>query len=300
MARVTHVVLVDGLPVRSWVEGDDHDRWDDRWDDPWVDRWPDDEPFPAPARYAGPPRPPEPPRPVDEAVAWDLLCLEVGGEEALLALTDEPLPDEDVDWERVPEVARWPVRQVLEQVGRALARWPDQELRTACRRLVVDAAERHDLAFGAYDVVRTAAAAFWAVGRAGFVIGPELRMTNAEVLAFYGLRSSPEPHARRLLGPVLSVGPHGCGRHTLPYGRSRPRNGQGFDVGDPRLIVSARRAVLVAERDRLAPLVAALRDTQSSAAPSVGRGGPDGEPEWERALRMLTDGSPSQDGRGER
>lgn len=292
MARVTHVVLVDGLPVRSWVEDDDRGRWEDRWEeDPWRGGWRDEEPFPDPMRY-GAPRPPEPPRPADEQVAWDLLCVEVGGEEALLALTAEPLPDEEVDRARVPEVARWAVHEVLGHVERALVRWPDAELRTACRRFVVDAAERHDLAFGAYDVVRTAAAVFWAVGRAGYVIGPELRMTNAEVLALFGLRSSPEPQARRLLGAVVNVGPHGCGRNTLPYGRSRPRHGQGFDIGDPRLLVSGRRAVLVAERDRLSPLVVALREARSSATTAAR----EAEPEWERALRMLTDGSEPEDG----
>ncbi len=282
MPRVTHVVLVDGLPVHSWVEDDGRDRWDGRWDDPWRDP----EPFPTPY---GAPRPPARPAPAVEEQEWDALCVEVGGEPALLALTDAPLPDEEVDWTRVPEGVRWAVTEVLQRVDRALERWPDPEVRTACRRFVVDAAERHGVAFGAYDVARTAAAAYWAVGRAGFVIGPELRATNAAVLQHFGLHTSPEAHAARLLGPVVRFGPHGHVSYRSSVGRLSRRPGQGFDLGDPRLLLSGRRTLLVAERDRLEPVVGRLRASRADAQRgSYDDGG--GEPEWERALRLLTDG----------
>lgn len=279
MPRVTHVVLVDGLPVRSWVEDEGWDRGDDLWDDRWRDPLPFPDPYDAP-------RPRIRSVPLQER-EWDALCVEVGGETALLALDEEPLPAEEVDWGRVPGPAHWAVGEVLLQVDRALERWPDEEVRTACRRFVVDAAERDGLAFGAYDVARTAAATYWAVGRAGFVIGPELRATNAAVLQHFGLHTSPEAHAARLLGPVVRFGPHGHVSYRSSVGRLSRRPGQGFDLGDPRLLLSGRRAVLVAERDRLLPFVTPQRPTAVDAGRTSAQ---DEMPEWERAIRLLTDG----------
>ena len=59
---------------------------------------------------------------------------QVGGDEALAKLDDDPLPDEPFGWDGIPDDVCDRVREVLDECDRCAAELFDVEYRTACRR----------------------------------------------------------------------------------------------------------------------------------------------------------------------
>ncbi|MFN0030243.1 MAG: hypothetical protein ACKV2O_24080 [Acidimicrobiales bacterium] len=171
----------------------------------------------------------------------------VGGAEALDALHDQPLPDEPFDWSTIPEGIAQVVGEVLAICDRAceelLAGPSLVEYRTACRRLLAQAAgvnTRGNFPAGA-RTDKTAAALLWAVGRANALFdgihpddGPALLVKDLN--AHFGVTGSLSTLGQRLLR-AAGFEPDFSYATIL--------------LGTDRLLVSTRRARLMAERDRL-------------------------------------------------
>lgn len=91
----------------------------------------------------------------------------VGGEEALRDLSTDPLPDEPLDWNPVPEDVRDRVGEVLGLLDRCAGELFDVEFRTAVRRLLADIVAADAVMFRRGGRADTAAAAIaWIVGKA--------------------------------------------------------------------------------------------------------------------------------------
>ena len=71
----------------------------------------------------------------------ELLRNAAGGDEALRALDDRPLPDEDFDWAGIPVDVHDKVAEVLGLVDACCDDLLDVEYRTACRRLLARVAD---------------------------------------------------------------------------------------------------------------------------------------------------------------
>jgi hypothetical protein len=167
----------------------------------------------------------------------DQLADEVGGRDALTHLDVAPLPDEELDWDGIPETIRPMVQAVLDQCDQCAGELFDVEHRTAMRRFLARAARNQPKVFARKaSPVRAAAAVAWVVATANRTAGvwsPGLQTT--ELLDHFGLTGSVADRARTLMKaagvPVDRV--PGCP-----------------ELGDPALIVSARRRTIVQERDR--------------------------------------------------
>ena len=95
-----------------------------------------------------------------------LLSDAAGGDEALRALDDAPLPDEEFDWTGIPEDVHAKVAEVLALCDRCCDELLDVEYRTACRRLLARAAAGDPAVFRRKARSNTAAAAIcWIVGK---------------------------------------------------------------------------------------------------------------------------------------
>jgi hypothetical protein len=161
---------------------------------------------------------------------------DVGGPDILDTLDTSPLPDEPLDWERVPAGAREPVGAVAELTDR----WCDEvlgdvEVRTVCRRLVTDVAAADPGVFTGRGRVDTAAAAVaWIVGKAnGLFDSWGADWSIGEMTAWFGVSGSPSQRARRMLESL--------GHDADPY--------QGIRLGSPRFLTSDRRRQLAEQRD---------------------------------------------------
>ncbi len=187
---------------------------------------------------------------VDGFDAWDLgdygeyrrdeLRRAAGGEEALAALDEEPLPDEPFRWEAIPE-------DIHGRVSEALAIIDERsdllgvEWRTASRRLLARTAAGGPDAFrrkARSDI--TAAAICWIVGRTNELFSTP-GMTAKQLFAEFGLgQSGVSQRAATLLKGAGIEATHGYS----PVG--------GWALGGPELLVSSRRRRLIAWRDQLA------------------------------------------------
>src|SRR6185312_6583742 len=97
----------------------------------------------------------------------------VGGEAALDALDAEPLPEEPFGWKNIPTDDHERVGEVLTLVDRCCAELLDDEYRTACHRLLADAAAADPNIFRRRGRAETAAAAVcWIVGKANGLFDP--------------------------------------------------------------------------------------------------------------------------------
>lgn len=161
----------------------------------------------------------------------------VGGADALAALTDEPLPDEPVDWTGIPNDVHAQVAEVAAWTDRCATDLFDVEFRTACHRLVADVARTDPEVFRRRGRIDTAAAAIaWIIGKTNDVFdsygdGPSI----GDLVDWFGVSSNPAQRARTMLRALGAENTTG-----------------GVLLGDPRYLTAARRRRLVGRRDELA------------------------------------------------
>ena len=170
------------------------------------------------------------------------LAEEVGGREALDSLEADPLPSGRPAVDAVEEDAREPLAEIMALVDGwfdGSSRLEDAatlgaEWRTATHRLLVWSAERDPgwLRRRA-DPRGRAAGAIWATGIANRLVGPQGLVLVKDLAADLGVRGALASKAEALLRawgvPAWEVF---------------------ADLGDPRLLVSTRRAEIIALRDR--------------------------------------------------
>ena len=142
-------------------------------------------------------------------------------------LSVDPLPgDEPLELSAVPGRVRERVQVISEQVDDVAARLFDDEVRTACRRLLVRAvaAEPGLLREPSRDEV-VPAAVLWAVGKANDLVGPGRQMPVSAITALCGLKSAPTERGKAFAHAV--AGPRGVGfercRYAARAGRARAR-----------------------------------------------------------------------------
>jgi hypothetical protein len=188
------------------------------------------------------PPPPEPPR-HERELGW--LARLVGGHDVLDRLPVDPLPaDESLDLAAVPIRLRERVQVISEQVDDVAARLFDDEVRTACRRLLVRAvaAEPGLLREPSRDEV-VPAAVLWAVGKANDLLGPGRQMPVSAVTALCGLKSAPTERGKAFAHAVS--GPRGVAFGRYQYGADPDV----LELGSADLLVSRFRRQLVGLRD---------------------------------------------------
>ena|GEM_PF-380215 len=185
----------------------------------------------------------------------EALCDAVGGAQALAQLTLEPLPDEPLDWGAVPDDVLDAVEQVVALTDRcAIELFEDAELRTACRRLVVDVARAAPKVFGGRGRVDTAAAACtWIVARVNEAFDSYGQgVSVGEMCDWFGIGSHPSQRARTMLR-ALGV----------------EDDAWGVRLGTPRHLTATRRNQIVRRCDEL---TAALDEPVRAGRPSGGSG----------------------------
>jgi hypothetical protein len=158
----------------------------------------------------------------------------VGGPDALEHLDVEPLPDEPIEWARVPRG----LEVEVEAVGGLVDRWcdalADVELRTACRRLLVDVVAADPRVLRRTKRVDVFAAAIcWIVGKANDVFSPGGVMVKDLCEHFHTSSGAPSQRAATMLRAI--------GVPTDQYG--------GMALGSTRYLVSSQRRAFVALRD---------------------------------------------------
>jgi len=164
----------------------------------------------------------------------------VGGEDALAALDDAPLPDEPFRWEGIPEDVRPQVLEVLDLCDAFCDAKLDVEHRTAIRRMLALVANGNPSIFRRKARAVTAAAALcWVIGRANGVFkrywGRGIMLVK-DMTEWFGLGNwSPSQRAETLLRAIEAD------RDLFVF----------HDVlGDPDLLVSVERHRLINVRDR--------------------------------------------------
>jgi len=169
---------------------------------------------------------------------WTLeyLARDVGGVDALKSLDDAPLPDEDFDWVGIPEEIRPAVHAILEQCDACADALFDVEHRTAMRRFLARAARNDPKVFARKgSSARGAAAVAWVIATGNRTAGVwSAKMTAKDLLAHFGITGSVSDRAGTLMRAA-----------GLPTGHAT----SSIELGDPGLLVSARRTKLLQSRD---------------------------------------------------
>ncbi len=166
----------------------------------------------------------------------DSLLDAVGGDKALDALNDAPLPDEPFVWAGVAADVGERVGEVLALCDRCCDTVLDVEYRTACRRFL------HIVASGDPNIFRrqarsdsAAAAVCWTIGKANDLFSPMGGgMRVKDLLAHFGIRKG---SVSQRASTMLMAG--GFAQET--YGEVR--------LGTPDLLISSRRRSIIALRD---------------------------------------------------
>ena len=180
-------------------------------------------------------------------IMLDMLRRAVGGAAALDALDADPLPDEPFAWDDVPADVHSRVGEVLALVERCCAELLDAQYRTACRRLLADAAADDPDLFRRRGRPDTAAAGVcWIVGKAnglfdprpGIVVidgptGPTMQVK--ELAAHFGVAGSAMSQRGGAL--LRAIGVHA------------PTNFLELELGTPRYLTGPHRAQIIADRD---------------------------------------------------
>jgi hypothetical protein len=172
-----------------------------------------------------------------DAGSLERLADTVGGVEALCALDDRELPDEEFRWDGIADDIRPRVGAVLALCDRVCDEMLDVEHRTACRRLLARIATGGPAVFRRRSRAETAAAAVcWLVGRANDTFhANQGQLRIKDVLAFLRVSgTTPSPRAETLLRAA-----------GIPWPASGP-----VELGSPDYLVSARRRVIIAARER--------------------------------------------------
>jgi hypothetical protein len=122
-------------------------------------------------------------------------------------LDDAPLPNEDFDWSDIPDDIRPMVAKISAECDRFCQDLGDRELRTACRRLLAQAAAEGPDAFRRASRIDVAAAAVcWAIGKVNDVFGPHSAGLRAggvllvkDLMRYFGLAQSSVSHRAEVL-----------------------------------------------------------------------------------------------------
>ena len=179
----------------------------------------------------------------------EALAEQVGGQEALDALDDVPLPDEEFGWDGVPADVRDRVGEVLAACDRCCDDLFGPEYRTACRRLLARAGP------GLPGMLRKttkpeaiAAGLCWVIGKGNHRFGRtdgELRIKD--------------------LTSYLSLGQSGISERGYQIMRAagiKPASAYPeIRLGSPDLLVSARRKRIIELRDRHRGAIGGLHQT---------------------------------------
>lgn len=175
------------------------------------------------------------------AYMLELLERAVGGEAALAALDDDPLPDEPFDWTAVPEDVRPVVGEVLSHCDDCCDRLLGVEYRTACRRYLALVATGDPRVFRRRGRADTAAAAVtWTVGKANELFTPSGGgMLVKDLMAHFGLQQGSVSQRAGTFMRAAGV--------RAPYDYSSAWD---VSLGTPELLVSSRRRQLIERRDR--------------------------------------------------
>lgn len=170
---------------------------------------------------------------------WTLEYLgrDVGGVDALMALDEKPLPDEEFDWTGIAGEIRPAVGAILEHCDGCADAALDIEHRTAMRRFLARAARNDPKVFARKgSPVRGAAAVAWVIATGNRTAGSwSAGMTTKDLLAHFGITGSVSDRA----GTLMRAGGL-SGRHAV----------SSIELGDPALLVSTRRRSLIQSRDR--------------------------------------------------
>ena len=163
----------------------------------------------------------------------------VGGEKALDELDTGPLPEEPFAWDAVPADVHARVGEVLDLVERCCAELLDDEYRTACRRLLADAAAGDPQIFRRRGKAEmTAAAVCWIAGKANALFDPTApgpTMQVKQLMAHFGLVTSASQRSAMLL---RAIGVEPDNRYVV------------MSLGTPRYLTGARRAQILDDRER--------------------------------------------------
>ncbi len=170
----------------------------------------------------------------DEEYFIGVLAEQVGGREQLDTLHGEPLPDEELDLNGLPNDVHDRVLAIAELCDGCCDDLFDRECRTAVRRLI------HDVAAGDPQIFRrrgrneTAAAALcWLVGRTNTVMDHG-RVQSQQLMAHFGLTGSASQRAEPMRQAI--------GLPAYYVGRS--------DLGSGRYLTGETRRELMIRRDR--------------------------------------------------
>lgn len=170
---------------------------------------------------------------------WTLESLApgVGGMDALMSLDESALPDEEFDWSGIPEDVRPAVEAILEQCDGCADALFDVEHRTAMRRFLGRAARNDPKVFARKgSPTRGAAAVAWVIATGNRTAGVwSTEMTSKDLLAHFGVTGTVSDRAGTLMRAAgVST------RHATSF----------IELGDPVLLVSARRRSVVQSRDK--------------------------------------------------
>ena len=169
-------------------------------------------------------------------VMGELLRDAAGSDDALRALDDRPLPDEDFDWAGIPVDVHDKVAEVLGLTDACCDDLLDVEYRTACRRLLARIATGDPAVFRRRASTATAAAAIcWIVGRDNdlFRSGYDALLVK-DLMAHFGIAQGGA--SQRAETFIRAAGYHPSRRWDMR-------------LGDPTLLVSARRRRIIELRD---------------------------------------------------
>ncbi len=172
------------------------------------------------------------------AFMGELLVDAAGSDEALGALDDWPLPDEDFDWSGIPDDVHERVAEVLELTDGCCDDLLDAEHRTASRRLLARVAVGDPAVFRRRASPATAAAAIcWIVGKDNDLFSPVGgHMLVKDLMAHFGLAQGGVSQRAQTFMRAAGFGP--------PARPWDPR------LGAPELLVSRRRRRLIELRDK--------------------------------------------------
>jgi hypothetical protein len=167
-------------------------------------------------------------------VMLDSLRRAVGGEAALAALDDTPLPDEPFNWQPIPIDIHERVAEVLGLLDRCCDERLNVEYRTACRRVLGCAAAKDSDIFRRRGRAETAAGAIcWIVGKANDLFSPA--MPVKDLIHFFGIGQSSVSQRSEVFLRALGVDP------TDRY--------RSLDLGSPDYLISSRRTEIITLRD---------------------------------------------------
>jgi Domain of unknown function (DUF6398) len=173
-----------------------------------------------------------------QAFMLELLREAAGSEEALRALDDRPLPDDEFDWGGIVDDVEAKVADVLALCDRCCDEMLDVEYRTACRRLLARAAAGDPNVFRRRSSSATAAAAIcWIVGKDNDLFSPSGgRLVVKDLMAHFGLAQGGVSQRAGTLMRAAGFDPS----TRLPWK---------LRLGSPELLVSRRRRRMIELRD---------------------------------------------------